>query len=672
MRDEEFGRNLESFLPGEPWKKLIELSRPYQDKRDDTGHFETVTIWAWTLLEQIEIEADRELVLLAALLHDIGWSQLSELALKELFSQDLNASKALRLRRDHEVRGAELAMKLMDEAGISADLTQKVCLLINGHDTREGFLSVEDGILQDADSLWMVSNKGFEADLRRRKISAASWGLFLENEFRKEQFFFTRTARDWAVQRLSQLRNGYSVPQAGIVKIPRILICHYRVGWTDGVSLEIEKRQAILEEMGFHCSLLAGPGSSGADYIIPELDFDTEEARRISRNAFGGLKDYIREKDLEKDILNLSDKIEKNLSSLLDAIKPDFILLHNIFSHGRHIAAARAFTACLKHYGTPSLATHHDFYWERDDFKEPSGPIIRDFLKRYVPPVIPGLKHAVINSLAAEELRRRYAINAMIFPDTLDFSQDQWKKDGYNGHLLNDFSLNEDDIFILQATRIVRRKGIELIPPLIKMLNSPAYLNQIRNKTLFNGKKTSIGSRFVFLLAGYAEQEAEEYRDQLESMMRNLEIPHRFLRPRIAVKRTWEKGMRIYSLFDTYPYADLVAYPSLFEGWGNQFIEAVFAHKPVMVHEYPVFRSDIHPIGYSIISLGEETSQRADGLHEMREKDIENACQHIVDQLLSDKTPARLEKNYDLARSNNSYETLRRLMKESMEHYDNL
>lgn len=672
MISESRSGELEYFLSDKSWKDLIALALPYQDQRDDAGHFETVTTWAWALLELESDTIDKELVLTSALLHDIGWSQLSENDRIALFSSDLTISEARRLRLDHEKKGAELAMRLLSEAGYSAEFTQKVCLLIEGHDTRLDFLSPEDGILRDADSLWMVTNTGFEADLRRRKVSAAVWGRFLENEFQKEFAFYTDAARNWAVQRLSRLKKGYSVHEAGREKKPKVLICHYRVGWTDGVSLEIEKRQSILDEMGFTSKLLAGPGSSGADYTIPDLDFDTPEARKISRNAFGGLEDYKTEEELEKDLLALSDKIEEELSSVFEELEPDFVLLHNIFSHGRHIAAARAFYNCLKKYKVPSLATHHDFYWERDDFREVSGPMIKNFMKQYVPPIIPGMKHAVINSLAARMLLNRCGIDAMIFPDTLDFSVDQWQKDDYNAHLLKDFELNKDDIFILQATRIVRRKGIELMPPLIKELNKAHYLDQIRGKTLYNGKKAGKNCRFVFLLAGYAEQEAEGYKQQIEDMMKDMDVPYRFLRSRIAIQRSMEEDKRIYSLFDTYPYADLVSYPSIYEGWGNQFIEAVFAHKPVIVHEYPVFRSDIRPKGYSIISLGEDARRKKNGLYELNKESIESACQDIIDKLLSVDTEKLLKENFDLARSNNSYDYLRALMRQSMEHYENL
>ncbi|MBT3272770.1 MAG: hypothetical protein HN368_06425, partial [Spirochaetales bacterium] len=123
----------------------------------------------------------------------------------------------------------------------------------------------------------------------------------------------------------------------------RVLICHYRVGRTDGVSLEIDKRAHILREMRWEVSLLAGPGSDGADFVIPELDFDRSRARKIAVNAFGSLTDYENGQLLIDEIHSLSGIIEEKLSLIVNNIKPDFVLIHNIFSHGRHIASAQAF-----------------------------------------------------------------------------------------------------------------------------------------------------------------------------------------------------------------------------------------------------------------------------------------------------------------------------------------
>ncbi|MDA3811536.1 MAG: hypothetical protein PF518_14555, partial [Spirochaetaceae bacterium] len=118
----------------------------------------------------------------------------------------------------------------------------------------------------------------------------------------------------------------------------KVLICHYRVGWTDGVSLEIDKRANVLNELGWQVFLLAGTNSEGADYIVDELDFDLPEIRKITNNSFNKIIDYKNESELINHINDLADRIKVKLELILDKLKPDFILLHNIFSPGRHIA----------------------------------------------------------------------------------------------------------------------------------------------------------------------------------------------------------------------------------------------------------------------------------------------------------------------------------------------
>ncbi len=449
----------------------------------------------------------------------------------------------------------------------------------------------------------------------------------------------------------------------------RVLICHYRVGRTDGVSLEITKRANVLKEMGWEVYLLAGSGSDGADYIIPELDFDRTEVRKIAENSFNLLKDYDNELELMDDIKKLAGIIAIKLKTVINKISPDFILIHNILSHGRHIASAMAFYTVLEETGIPSLATHHDFFWEREDFKEPSCKAVSQFLNKYVLPVLPYLKHAVISTRAAESLRNRSSIDAVIIPDTLDFNMEPWEKDKFNRDFLDTFNISENDILVLQATRIVKRKGIELILPVLEKLNSKEFLSQLIGKKLYNGKMITENSKFVYIIAGYAEQEAEKYLQSIIAYLEEKNIPYRNIQSRISAERIPGKGEKKFSIFDTYAYSDIVSYPSLFEGWGNQFIEAVFAKKPIMVYEYPVFKTDIKPLGYEVIDLGSSTSRSPQtGFLKLPDQRINNVCKDVIKTLISSDTIKKLDSNFETAKANNSRDTLKKLMKISMEH----
>ena len=60
---------------------------------------------------------------------------------------------------------------------------------------------------------------------------------------------------------------------------------------TDGVSLEINKRQALLEAMGHKVAICSA--YDWADFAIPALEFDSEEVMLMLQKLFGrGLVDF--------------------------------------------------------------------------------------------------------------------------------------------------------------------------------------------------------------------------------------------------------------------------------------------------------------------------------------------------------------------------------------------
>ena len=55
-----------------------------------------------------------------------------------------------------------------------------------------------------------------------------------------------------------------------------------------------------------------------------------------------------------------------------------------------------------------------------------------------------------------------------------------------------------------------------------------------------------------------------------------------------------------YSLWDVYPFADFITYPSLYEGFGNAFLEAIYFKKPILINRYATFVRDIEPLGFDV------------------------------------------------------------------------
>ncbi len=446
--------------------------------------------------------------------------------------------------------------------------------------------------------------------------------------------------------------------------IKKIGIIHYRAGRTDGVSLEIEKRKAILQELGCEVKIISGPLQNGSDFIIEQLEFDTPEIREIKENAFGYFnQSTLSPTQLLHRIQQISSQIETAFLQYHQQENFDALLVHNIFSHGRHIAAASAFANIAQKTGLSIIATNHDYFWEREEYRHPTSPEVQDYLNTYVPPDLPNITHISINSIAREQLLELRGIDSVVFPDIFDFSQPQWQPDAFNADFPETIGVQPHDLVVLQATRIVQRKGIELAIGLVEELSRRK--TEFIGKTLYNGKRISTDSEIVFLLAGYAEASAKPYLEKLKREIQQKNIRAKFIHQHIGAQRN-NGHPKIYSLWDAYVYADLITYPSLYEGWGNQFIEAVFARKPVVLFEYPVFERDIHPEGYAYISLGKRYDIRDDGLAAIPRSTMDNAVRTTIQWLLSSETNHLLEQNAALGKQFHDYAVMKRFLSEKL------
>ena len=67
---------------------------------------------------------------------------------------------------------------------------------------------------------------------------------------------------------------------------------------------------------------------------------------------------------------------------------------------------------------------------------------------------------------------------------------------------------------------------------------------------------------------------------------------------------------KYYSLSDAYPHADLVTYPSLIEGFGNAFLEALYYRKPIVVNNYAIYATDIRPKGFKVIEFDDYITEK--------------------------------------------------------------
>ncbi|UCC62542.1 MAG: glycosyltransferase family 4 protein [Anaerolineae bacterium] len=438
-------------------------------------------------------------------------------------------------------------------------------------------------------------------------------------------------------------------------------IFHYKVGGTDGVSLEIEKWKQVLEEMGHTVHLCAGDLGAVKGTLIEEMYHHRDDAERLNFNTFCQLRDYKDEAAYKAEMEGLARVIERKLRRFVTEKGVDFLLPQNVWSFAASPPVAIALARVMRDLQLPTLAHHHDFYWERVGGVALTCGTAVEVADKALPPRNPLIQHVVINSLAQQELLERKGLEASVVPNVFDFDAPPWQLDSYNQDFRSRIGLRKNDVLVLQATRIVQRKGIEQAVDFVKALGSRERRARLKQSGLYDGRPFDDEGRIVLVLAGYSEDPTERYLNLLRQKIERAGIDALFVGDLVAGQRGRRGGEKIYSLWDTYVLADFVTYPSLWEGWGNQFLEALRARLPLMLFEYPVYRADIRDKGFRVVSLGDEIQGHDDlGLVQVEDSTIEAAADQAV-ALLTDAQLRRetVEHNFELGRQYYSLAALR-------------
>ncbi|MFZ5967483.1 MAG: glycosyltransferase [Bacillota bacterium] len=441
-----------------------------------------------------------------------------------------------------------------------------------------------------------------------------------------------------------------------------IALCHFRVGETDGVSLEMEKWKVILERMGHKVIFLAGSQGSAEAYIIPELYYLHEENNKFVRNAYEALVDFEDEAAFKADVLAYAHRIEEGLRRFIKQYSIDILVPNNIWSLGWGIPAAIAFDNIAREYQIPCIAHHHDFYWERERYAKPTCDFVKETLDNYFPPKHELVKHVVINRIASKEMRKRKGLDTAIVPNVFDFEAPEWTIDEYNEDFKESIGLKDNDILILQATRIDRRKAIELAIDVVEALGKTENREWLQQRKLYDGRNFARDSRIVLVLAGLHEATGN-YIEQLKDRAIQKGVELLFINDIIRHSRCSVYERKCYSLWDAYVFADLITYPSILEGWGNQLLEGLFAKKPMVVYEYPVYETDIKAKNFQIISLGKDHTVSNDGLVCIEDDVIKTAAKDCMGMLTDNQERmGSVEKNFQLSKEYFSYESLEQIL----------
>lgn len=395
-----------------------------------------------------------------------------------------------------------------------------------------------------------------------------------------------------------------------------------RLKGTDGVTLEVEKWSKVLRRLGheiFYCAGELG-GYAKDGMLIPALHFADQTIQALSKRAFSENPEQDGEK-IADEIYTRADELRAPLRLFIRSNHLDLIIVQNALTIPMNLPLGVCLTGLIAELGINTIAHHHDFYWERQKYQTNA---ILDLLDTAFPAKLPNILHVTINSIAQARLKARRGIDSIVIPNVLDFATPPPGIDDYNRDFRENLGLSPGDLFILQPTRVVQRKGIELAIELVRDL-------ELRNPSLF--------------ISHRADDEGITYWRWLKREAAVMGVHIALIDHMVSAERGKMNSHKIYSLWDAYPHADLITFPSLYEGFGNALLEAVYFRKLTVVNRYPVYNADIKPLGFQFIELDGFVDEKA--VQETR-------------RLLKDKEQVSriAENNYQLGQEHFSFQVL--------------
>jgi len=409
----------------------------------------------------------------------------------------------------------------------------------------------------------------------------------------------------------------------------RIGFISTRLKGTDGVSLEVDKWARVLRRMGhelFYCAGELG-GYAAGGVLIPELHFEHQSTVALTQRAFG---EGAHGRDVEKlidEIYEMADAIRAPLRKFIRTNHLNLLIVENALTIPMNLPLGISLTGLIAELGINTIAHHHDFYWERQRYQSHA---LLDMLDTAFPAKLPTIQHVTINTIAQRRLKERRSIDSWVIPNVHDFATPPPSIDAYNHDFRQVLDLDEKELFILQPTRVIQRKGIEMALQLVYQLDLPT-------PRLFVTHRSS--------------DEGIEYWRWLKREAGMMRVDLRLIDHLVGAERANVKGHKIYSLWDAYPHADLVTYPSTYEGFGNALLESIYFKRLTVINRYPVYNADIGPLGFEFIEL----NGFVDDLAVKETKELLNNPEQVQ---------TMVEKNYAIAQQNFSLEVLERKLHE--------
>ena len=137
-----------------------------------------------------------------------------------------------------------------------------------------------------------------------------------------------------------------------------------RFAGTDGVTLEASKWAAVFKQCGHRYFWFGGllDRSPEHSFLVPEAFFQHEKNLWIDRQIFGKKR---RDAAVTDAIYELKGYLKNQLKEFIHKFNIDLLVAQNVLTIPMHISLGIALTELIAESGIPTIAHHHDFYWER-------------------------------------------------------------------------------------------------------------------------------------------------------------------------------------------------------------------------------------------------------------------------------------------------------------------
>lgn len=379
----------------------------------------------------------------------------------------------------------------------------------------------------------------------------------------------------------------------------RIGIVCGKLGDVDGVSLEVDKWIDVLLRQGHEVLSIAGKYTNpiqgvpaDQQLLLDKIRFDSPEQKHYENLAFPFLTrrpPHLNQEQVDLLLDGMQAAGQEVATALLEYVQEheiDVLIGENTNAMPMTILGGIATYRVATEHRVATLFHHHDFWWERSRFSKNH---IEPLLNRIMPPVDLGLEHVVISSYAAHVLRALKRVTPHVVPNCEDFDA-AVGLDDYNQTFRSDLGFAEDDIIIVQPTRIVPRKRIE---------------DSVELVGRFIAMNPDMASRVHYVISLYQGDEPNQnYIEEIGKRAEELGVPLHLISDRVAsVRKTNPSGEKLYTNRDVLANADLVTYLPIWEGFGNALLEAVASRVPVVTTTYLVYKTDIMTTGLRNIEI---------------------------------------------------------------------